>query len=220
MWARIHDWSVSQMISYIQCNASVLFANLLQFVIKLGKLSIWGGETLEYIGVHRIISLDASSENAIFWCCSRNVCSLLVQLMTSFVLWDTTTYDKGHPESASKMQRELHSSAREVQFSPGFQFILDSWFRVSFLYCCCCTNGYCNLQRAKERQTLLAQRIAHPLPKNLKLLKDLATGTLSMRNWVKVVNINQYFYCRTPFFQSSHVVEVSWKAIESHYFFS
>ena len=49
MWARIHDWSVSQMISYIQYNASVLFANLLQFVIKLGKLSIWGGETLEYM---------------------------------------------------------------------------------------------------------------------------------------------------------------------------
>ena len=174
MWARIHDWSVSQMISYIQCNVSVLFANLLQFVIKLGKLSIWGGETLEYIGVHRIISLDASSENAIFWCCSRSVRSLLVQMMTSFVLWDTTTYDKGHPESASKMQRE--PSAREVQFSPGFQFILDSWFPVSFL--CYCTNGYCNLQRAKERQTLLAQRIAS-VTKKSKASKGLGNRDIA-----------------------------------------
>ena len=180
MWARIHDWSVSLMISYIHCNASVLFAYLLQFVIKLGKLSIWGGETLEYIGVHRIISLDASSENAIFWCCSRRgsvaLRSLLVQMMTSFVLWDTTTYDKGHPESASKMQRELHSSAREVQFSPGFQFILDSWFPVSFL--CYCTNGYCNLQRAKERQTLLAQRIAS-VTKKSKASKGLGNRDIA-----------------------------------------
>ena len=45
---------------------------------------------------------------------------MVVQMMTSFVLWDTT-YDKGHPESASNAKRGV---AREVQFSPGFQFIL------------------------------------------------------------------------------------------------
>ena len=137
-----------------------------------GEAKLWN--TLECIASSAWML--CSSENAIFWCCSRSVRSLLVQMMTSFVLWDTTTYDKGHPESASKMQRELHSSAREVQFSPGFQFILDSWFPVSFL--CYCTNGYCNLQRAKERQTLLAQRIAS-VTKKSKASKGLGNRDIA-----------------------------------------
>ena len=139
-----------------------------------GEAKLWN--TLECIASSAWMLVVKMQFSDVVVAAVLRVRSLLVQMMTSFVLWDTTTYDKGHPESASKMQRELHSSAREVQFSPGFQFILDSWFPVSFL--CYCTNGYCNLQRAKERQTLLAQRIAS-VTKKSKASKGLGNRDIA-----------------------------------------